>query len=544
MKRTCGSLLLVALAGCNGHPIEPLDTVVTATQRQVLRLPDKTKLDFLFVVDSSSSMCQEQDNLGRNFSAFAALFDDLGEAADYRIAVTSMDMANAGQRGRLQASPAKAEPQPTCNFDIPNTADCPADLPLILRSGRAGNIADSADLERKFRCMATLGTRGNGFEMGLESMRSALSCRGPNAALFGECCAADGEYDPTCAPAIEPDFLRPDAMLVVVFISDEDDCSDPDANPGRSRRAICKYGPADGDGDGIPDGYRDPALCAGDPAGCFRSECGDLGATACQARRCQVDKTANSHCEWQRDILTPVDDYYRFLAGLKPHPQRSIVVATIVGERAYTTDGAHVLTWQLGAVEAGCDPQGEGFDPATARTQACCPEGRCTGEVQPSCKSANGEAYAGRRYLQLAERFGVNGVGCPEGMEGEDGACLSICTAEFSRPLGVVKERIRGIVASYCLDKRPACQVEGRACETDAERRDPANRPVAVRRRCLRDESQGGVCETIEDRRLGSDEYRLILNAQECGSAALVKLAQIPQGGSEVHIDYAVEVGD
>ena len=543
MKRTY-LLTAVLLVACNGHPVEPLDTVVTATQRQVLRLPEKTKLDFLFVVDSSSSMCQEQDNLSRNFSAFAALFDDLGEAADYRIAVTSMDMTQDGPRGRFQASPAKAEPQPTCNYDIPNTADCPADLPSILRSGREGNITDSADLEQKFRCMATLGTRGSGIEMGLESMRSALSCTGPNAALFGDCCTADGEYDPTCAPMVEPDFLRPDAMLVVVFISDENDCSDPNANPARSRRAICKYGPGDRDLDGIPDGYRDTTLCADDPARCFQNECGDLSAADCQAERCRVDLTNNSQCEWQRDILTPVEDYYRFLAGLKPQPERSIVVATIVGERAYTADGAHMLTWQQGIIEPSCDPQSAEFDPTKQGTEVCCPQGKCVGTVQPSCASNNGEAYAGRRYLQLAERFGVNGVGCPEGMEGDSGECLSICTGEFARPLGVVKDRIQGIVASHCLDKRPACMTDGRACETDAERADPTNRRIMVRQRCTRDPSQGGVCDVVEDRRLGSDEFRLILDAQECASAALVKLAVIPQGGSEVHIDYQVDVGE
>lgn len=533
MHRICLAAA-IALTACNGHPIEPLEGVVTATHRQIVTLPAKTKLDFLFVVDSSSSMCQEQDNLGRNFSAFAALFDDLGDAADYRIAVTSMDMQDADHRGRFLASPADPSPQPTCNFEVPNTADCPADLPPILRSGRDGNIADAAALERKFRCLATLGTTGNGFEMGLESMRQALDCRGPNAARFGECCTPEGEYDPTCTPSVEPDFLRPDAMLVVVFITDENDCSDPNANPGRSQQAICKYGPGDGDGDGVPDGYRDPRLCGADPATCFRQECGDLDAAACQQARCVVDKRANTNCEWQRDILTPVGDYQRFLTGLKPHPERSIVVATIVGERAYTTDTAEVITWQPGAVAEGCDP--ETADDATRLSATCCPGGRCTGPVELSCTSANGEAFAGRRYLDLAERFGINGVGCPEGMEGDDGECLSICTGDFARPLGVVKERVRGVVASYCLDKRPAC-VDG-ACTADSPR------AIAVRQRCLRDAAQGGVCETVEDRVLGADEFTLVLDAAECASGAMVALTRIPQGGSEIVIDYRTTVSD
>ena len=74
IKRTSAwalCLLVAAIVGCNEHPVQPLEGVVTAVNRQANELPAKTKLDFLFVIDTSNSMCQEQQNLSENFSAFS-----------------------------------------------------------------------------------------------------------------------------------------------------------------------------------------------------------------------------------------------------------------------------------------------------------------------------------------------------------------------------------------------------------------------------------------------------------------------------------------
>jgi len=54
-----------------------------------------------------------------------------------------------------------------------------------------------------FQCIAKLGTQGCGYEHSLESARRAL--------------------DPQSN--INPGFLRDDAFLAIVFITDEDDCS-------------------------------------------------------------------------------------------------------------------------------------------------------------------------------------------------------------------------------------------------------------------------------------------------------------------------------
>ena len=100
---TCAATLL----GCNDHPLVKIESILTATQDDRFVLPPKTKLDILFVVDNSGSMCEEQVNLGENFRAFASfLYEDLGDNADYRLAVTSTDLRTQGQGGNFLNTPA------------------------------------------------------------------------------------------------------------------------------------------------------------------------------------------------------------------------------------------------------------------------------------------------------------------------------------------------------------------------------------------------------------------------------------------------------
>lgn len=575
-----GVLVVVAaaLAACNDHPVEPLDRVVTAVNRQENRLPAKTKIDFLFLIDNSGSMCEEQQNLTANFQAFSEfLFDELGAAADYRIAVTSTDLhPDDGEKGRFVANPAQPVPSLNCADPdtgeplAPNTADCQelvenGELPLVIQSGPDGNIGQNCgnaadpqacareDLERKFRCLATLGTQGDGFEKGLEAMRLALSCDGPNRPLFEQCCR-DGAYDPACVIPegnTEPTFLRPDALLVVVIVSDEDDCSDPASNPADSRRAICKYGAVDGNGDGVPDGYADREIC-GDrsPQECYTAECGNLDPEMCRQQRCVVSRSQNSNCEWFRSDLTPVQDYYRHLTSLKPQPLEQIIVASIVGRRAFTEQGFEV-TFNQG-LPSDVDPSCEGleFDPNQPVPDRCCPQGRCLGTIQPSCSSANGIAFAGRRYLQLAEEFGDNGIGCPADVDQNDPEqCVNICVDNFSRPLQSIKDRVAQLVARYCLDKPPACQVPAqgdqaaRPCANDEERANPANYSIRVRRQCLQTVDQGGLCQEIEAAQyLARNQWELLLDQPSCQGGAAVQLVEPPPAGAEVFVEFFVEL--
>lgn len=448
-------LVMSIVLGCNDHPLQLLESIVTATNRQENRMPAKTKIDFLLVVDNSNSMCQEQDNLTKNFSTFSNfLFDELEGSADYRIAVVSTDMSPTNEdRGHFLAKPAiKPEGFAACRSvdefgvlvpKVPDTADCEGlDLKPVLRSDELlsvdgdNNEKSKADLERKFRCMATLGVEGDGYEKGLEAMRYALSCTGPNVQYFDQCCVQDAKdpagrrrvFNPGCAVDAEnggePEFLRPDALLVVIFVSDENDCSDPAANPNESRRVICRYDfTQDQNRDDVPDGYNDQVLCAGKtPQKCFTDECGSLSPQDCYSRRCEVDATNNYNCEYGREHLTPVGDYFEFLNAIKARPAEQLVVATIVGQRDYTPSGSEIFFNEgVSAAASGvaCVPDRDLSDPEVlvnreaVRSEMCCPQGQCRGDVISTCVSKNGSAYAGRRYLELADRFADNGIGCP-----------------------------------------------------------------------------------------------------------------------------------
>ncbi len=621
MLKTASLLISCAAAfGCNDHPVQKLDNVLTAVDQQTTKLPAKTKIDLLFMIDNSGSMCEEQANLTRNFKEISNfLFDDLGASADYRIAVISTDMLPAnGEMGAFLKKPAEYKPSLNC-LDTsttpptplsPNTEDCFEDgfkLEQVLQSsGDHKNIESKEDLEKKFRCLATLGTGGDGFEKGLEAMRVSLSCApkaclqacmnsgvsdvqkcrnqcyAPNSALFEPCCNDDGTYKLDCEIGEgeeEPTFLRPDALLVVIFITDEDDCSDPHSNPLASNRAICKYGTTDNNGDGVPDGFGDRTICGSDsPKDCFQKECGGLAAADCYKRRCEIDRGNNENCEWHRDELTPVRDYYEFLVNLKGQPIEQLMVATIVGERVYVSTGSEshvpykedgstpVVTYQEGMVSEMCMAEDEVHSIVSG---VCCKDGQCFGPNAPSCSSkGNGEAFAGKRYLELAELFEKNGIGCPSGSEGNLDECVTICQDDFKKPLEEIRKGIVQILGTYCLDQMPACQVAAsrdelgnvvpaRPCETEEEKADMKNYLIQVKKECSLLVKDGGNCQEIiaphvlcpglncepstdAEGNVIEKEWELVMGAEasSCPGNALVRLLGTPEAGSEISIEF------
>lgn len=167
------------------------------------------KMDILFVVDDSPSMEQEQSNLASNFPVFADVLDqymvDADLPLDYRVAVTTT--------GKTQHY---NEVIPAIPPYIPET-----DIPMS-ETGDDGAMRETCGMQRRwlertdtdvrdtFACAAEVGTSGPGNEMPLMCSELAL---------------ADRVSDGTNAG-----FLRDDALLAVVYLTDEDDCSRHDDN--------------------------------------------------------------------------------------------------------------------------------------------------------------------------------------------------------------------------------------------------------------------------------------------------------------------------
>ncbi len=149
-------------------------------------------MDILFVIDNSESMQDEQDNLGKNFPRFIDALNQL--KLDWRVGVTSTG-------------------KDTQFFFVQPLGKIPG-----MEKGENGNLQqkcgmtqrwidryDNVDVAQQFACLANLGTMGSGMEMPLEGMRLALVDR-----------MADGS---------NAGFLRADALLAIVFLTDENDCS-------------------------------------------------------------------------------------------------------------------------------------------------------------------------------------------------------------------------------------------------------------------------------------------------------------------------------
>jgi hypothetical protein len=207
---------LAAATACLSPPVNSPTT--TVTQSTPVRVPQNSKnsVDVLFMVDNSSSMEAMQTLLKDRFGDFFAVFNQLaadGTYADLHIGVVTSDygagdkagggcqVSGGGQQGLLQARgvAAAADCQPPLN-------GTPYIEYAFNPNGGAptSNLPAGQDLVKTFTCMASVGAGGCGFEHQLESVYAALKNSQQNGG-----------------------FLRSDALLTVVFVTNEDDGSAP-----------------------------------------------------------------------------------------------------------------------------------------------------------------------------------------------------------------------------------------------------------------------------------------------------------------------------
>jgi hypothetical protein len=232
--RPTTTLLLAALAalpGCGCNP-PPADAVQDCHASQAV--PDLVQTDILFVVDDSGSMQEEQTNLRNNLAAFIDALVASPVENDFRVGVTSTAVEGFTTNGTTAqaygAGPAAGTPYPDGALvavrQRAGGAVTPGDLvydlaanPGTLGWGGArildkgdGSPAALAALARDFKANVLLGVDGSGKEQPFRAARLALTDR-----------LADANAG----------FLRPGARLAIIFVTDEDDCSDT-ADPQRS----------------------------------------------------------------------------------------------------------------------------------------------------------------------------------------------------------------------------------------------------------------------------------------------------------------------
>lgn len=150
------------------------------------------KIDLLFVIDDSASMGQEQASLITAFPEFIdAIAATKDGTLDYHVAVTTTSTSMVCDEAVDAIGP---ENSVAADGALVDGTSCGMLQPWLARSD--ANVKDA------FACAAEVGTEGASDEMPLATMRASL-----------EKARAAGQ------------FLRDDALLAIVILTDEDDSS-------------------------------------------------------------------------------------------------------------------------------------------------------------------------------------------------------------------------------------------------------------------------------------------------------------------------------
>jgi hypothetical protein len=154
-------------------------------------------MDILFVIDNSGSMGQEQQNLVTNFPQFIEVMNGFG--LDYRVGVTTTGVSKDWTEG----TPLGNIPDDQSGDDGELLLGNSCNMPRRWLEGTDNGVSDI------FSCVAEVGTSGPADEMPLAAMKLALGTRLSDT---------------------NAGFLREDALLGVVILTDENDCSREDNN--------------------------------------------------------------------------------------------------------------------------------------------------------------------------------------------------------------------------------------------------------------------------------------------------------------------------
>lgn len=325
------SFMFIALvAGCANREVAKVDPNQSKEQFKDIPVNINRDIDILFVIDNSGSMAEEQVSLAQNFPRFINVLEGIeGGLPNVHIGVISTDLGAGpfniagctgnGDNGTLQST-ARGGTDPQLQDAFIKD----------LEDGNGGRIRNySGDLASAFSSIAQLGTDGCGFEQQLEAMRRALN--GSNATNAG--------------------FLRPEAYLAVIFVTDEDDCSTRDNNM-----------------------FDTSQMAPDSPLGPLSSfRCFEFGVV------CDPDDNPRApgprqNCQPRDDsqYMHPVQQYVDFLRSLKPDDPNGIIVAGIVGD--------------VEPVVVGLNQESQP-------------------ELAPSCVSASGEAAPGVRMQTFLSQF-------------------------------------------------------------------------------------------------------------------------------------------
>ncbi len=440
------SLLTFAAAGLTGcleHPLKEVEYEGVIERPGPVTIEGNREVDVLFVIDNSGSMAEEQALLAANFEAFIDELDAVD--ANYRIGIITTDNGNPrypkavfeGGELRLSSCLDRLSPDGVSggdfifgdfNAEFACSDHCTLTNEEIALRPSAGkleseellprrwlenidggtNLSADVSLAQAFQCFGPQGINGSGFEAPLESMyRALLGADDSESANFG--------------------FLRENAHLAVIFITDEVDCS---FNPD------------------FTEIFQDNTTFWSDPEGQIPTSavCWNAGT------KCQGPGPVYEGCEpadygidggaaaTENDaVMLPLARYVDLLTEIQElNEGRKVMVAAIAGVPVGYGEGAPI-------------PYAQSSDPAEQNEFGI--GAGCSFNLDDGDPSNDSVARPPVRLRELASAFPI---------DAEGGAGLySICQDDYSGPLADIGAQIKAQL-------RPAC-FSGCLLDTDPQ---------------------------------------------------------------------------
>jgi len=361
-------------------------------------------VDILFLIDDSSEMTLQQTNLINNFPTFMTTLQSAPQGLpNLHIAVVSQDMG-AGD-GTIAGCNATSGDQGIFRYvarGTCTTTNLQQGATFISNIGGQANYTGS--LADVFACIARLGETGCGFEHPFAAILRALG--------------ADGQP----APAENAGFLRPDAYLAIVILTNEDDCS---ASPGNGPNGRLPLFDTAANNDmasqlGPPQNFRCNEFGHTCPTGVLGSN-----RVAPHPDRNAPNNDVTATVDYDGCMSDDVEGY------LLP------VHATATALKQLKTDPSMVF---VTAITGPATPyQVKWRNPSTA--DRSCGAASCPWpEMTHSCVATDGSfADPGVRNAQLAGEFGANGQ------------VLSICDSSYAPALSLIAQKINATLGPPCI---------------------------------------------------------------------------------------------
>jgi hypothetical protein len=370
--------LPLALWACNSHPLQQPSPVPQQQTDILVAVNPIRMLDIIFMVDNSPSMDPKQAALA---DAFPQMIDELkqlpGGLPDVHIAVVSSDLG-AG-RNSLPGNCSRVQGDQG-TFRV--KSDCGVNGDARWLESSNGNTNFTGDISKVFGCVATLGTSGCGYEHQLKAVAVSLQ-RPENQA-----------------------FLREDAYLAIVLISDEDDCSAP---------------------------WESDMFLASHKDETTSLRCATRGHV-CDGHNLEYPTTqefktdlANCAARDTNDMaLMKISEIIGAVREKKARPSEQIIVAGIFG---WPADGATDGKGNPAQYHIGVDP-----------TAVAGQEGKL--DYLPICEVQGlGKNYAGIRLKAFVDAFGK-----------DNGLMFPLCANDFKTPMQKIGEKLRKTLDDTCIN--------------------------------------------------------------------------------------------